>query len=454
MHGTIPYKLVRRHPRACAIAGLAVSVSLSGAIGACGSDSSPSSTEDAGSIVIQRPDGDTAANSRPVISAGAKHVCAIGNAGTLRCWGSNKKGELGNPMAQDLADGGYTFDDQPVGLPMSASVGAVARVASGSGVDYNSTCAVLTNGQVQCWGDDGAGALGRGDTSASAASRPHPEAMAVVGMPSSESVATNSTFSCAVSLGRVRCWGHNAQHTMWTSTGADGTFRSPVDIALPEQHTATQLALGQEHACVVLDDARVACWGNNGSGQLGVAVTTTPISQPGIVPSLNGVAEVAGGELTTCVRMVAGQVQCFGSNEYGLLGREVDQTALASDAQPAAVHLPPGSVVTQLAMGYTHACALLSDGSVWCWGVNYYGELGSGQIDGTSGTFQPRTSGTPLKVQGLPTTAVQVSAGNEFTCAVLLDNSVMCWGDDFWGDLGQGTPGGSAPHPVPAKVKF
>jgi len=445
------YRSFRGGVRACVLMGIAGSLA-SGAIAACGSDSG-SPPADAGTDgllwnpppVLDAGDG----GLRPMVSAGGKHACVILEGNSVRCWGSNEQGELGNPPVQDLVDGGYSFDKSPVASPTPASVGQAISLASGTGLYHNATCAISASGQVQCWGDDTNGALGRGDTSVSNANRPHPEALPVVALPPSEQVATNSSFSCAVSSGRVRCWGYNESVSMWTNTA--GTYRSPVDITLPQQRTALKLAMGQYHVCSLLDDATVACWGANAAGQLGVPPTSSPNPQPTIIPSLSGVAEVGAGQGTTCVRTVGGQIECFGTNDNGLLGRELDQHALPGSSEPAAVHLPSGSIAIQLATGFMHACALLSDGSVWCWGANHLGELGSGQVQ--QGKMNPPASPTPVKVQGLPTTAAYVSAGNETTCAVLSDRSVMCWGDGLYGGLGK-TPGDSSPQPVPTMINF
>ncbi|WP_394821069.1 RCC1 domain-containing protein [Pendulispora albinea] len=383
--------------------------------------------------------------------AAGSHVCAILDDDTVRCWGGNQRGQLGNPQVTNLPDGGYAFDDRTVTRPQIASVGKVTQISTGG----MSTCALLPDAQVHCWGDDLGGELGRGDAGAQDRQRPHPEHGPVTALGAAEQVALKGGLVAAIRGGHLYAWGPNEYYYDFRGTNPNPWLRSPVEIPIPTGRSAKQLALGSDHGCVVLDDATLACWGTNSEGQLGTPLVPVPerkwwkSSKATTVPSLSGVAEVAAGDGTTCVRMVSGQVQCFGGNRYGLRGRGMAPDASAPDPEtdriPAPiVGLPIGVEVAQVAMGWQHACVLLADGTVWCWGNSSYGELGK---PGTRG------SDKPVKVEGLPKPATYVITGDRVTCALLSDRSVMCWGDNRSGALGQGTTDEER-HDQPVQVHF
>ena len=449
MMGQVRYALSGRHARAMVLAVFGGCLYVA----ACGDsgDSDPSASDagDEGLPIKEPPPiGHDAGLVRPLVVAGQAHVCAILEDDSLRCWGRNAGGQLGNPQVVVQSDGGYTFDTTTVARPAPAAVGNVVSVAPSTGTSaaidqyqFGTTCAILLDGHVQCWGDDTLGALGRGDASANVSLRPHPEPFAVIDLPISDQIATNGRLSCSVGGGHVRCWGENDLGIMLPGIGPTEQ-RSPVDIVLPEGRTAKQISLGRIHACVLLDDGGVACWGGNYSGQLGYQNPdgSHENSMPTIVSSLLSIMEIQASGETTCAREQFGRVFCFGSSQNGaLLGR--GPADAGNDYSPAEIVLPPESFVTQLSMGYDHACVLLRDGAVWCWGENALGALGDAVV--------PR-SGTPLKVE-LSEPAISVAAGENFTCAVLNNRRVVCWGSNVDGALGQGAVDVS-PHPVPMPV--
>ncbi|WP_394840475.1 RCC1 domain-containing protein [Pendulispora rubella] len=430
-------------------------------IAACGSDSGDASLDastDRG-VIIQPPDQDDPivdpATLRPIVITGVDYACAILEDRSVRCWGSNADGQLGNPQIADLPDGGYTFDSRPVAFPQRAAITEVGTLSSGGlvfppfGTDVQTGCAVRSDKHVHCWGSDESAALGRGSASedANLSKRPHPEPQPVTGLPPSEQVVTSGYFSCALSTLAVRCWGGNDDDNKW-SANSPKKVTSPVEIALPSRRSAKQLAIGTSHICALLDDAHVACWGSNLSGQLGTSAAS-PNPTPTVVPGIENVVELKAASGITCVRTVAGEVQCWGANGNGRLGRGPMDASQSST--PAPVALPEGSRARQISVGEHHVCAILQDRTVWCWGNNELGGLGSGNTDGK--TMVPSESSIPIAVQGLPTGALYVSVGGGFTCATLADYSVTCWGSNRFGTLGRGTID-TSPHPEPARVNF
>jgi alpha-tubulin suppressor-like RCC1 family protein len=182
---------------------------------------------------------------------------------------------------------------------------------------------------------------------------------------------------------------------------------------------------GSVSACAIRPDTSAACWGENSTGQLGDG-TTTRRSSPATVRGLAGVTELALSQEASCALRDDGSVWCWGYNGLGQLG---DGT-FTGRLDPTPVTSLSG--VVDLSAGRFHTCALLDDGTVWCWGDNYGGQLGDG-------TFEMRN--LPVRVQGIATIATAVVVGNQagHSCAVLADTTAACWGDNDFGQVGDGT---------------
>ncbi len=266
--------------------------------------------------------------------------------------------------------------------------------------------------------------------------------------PGAVSLALGDDHSCArLHSGAVRCWGRGELgelgHASTTNIGdtPDTLALNAADIELGGK--AVELAAGGRHTCARLEDNSLRCWGDNSSGQLGYG-HTDPIGDDetpdaaGAVPVGEPVVHVAAGGLHTCVLLESGMVKCWGDSESGQLGKGAI-TDLGDD-EPADTITPFDVAedldVTMLAAGDQHSCALLSDGSVNCWGRNTSGQLGLGNTM----EVVDATMSVPVKLMG--TVAEQLSAGTEFTCAQVLVNMqslVQCWGFGDSGRLGYGT---------------
>jgi alpha-tubulin suppressor-like RCC1 family protein len=275
-------------------------------------------------------------------------------------------------------------------------------------------------------------------------------------------VAVGGGRSCAILSGGVlKCWGYIGSFLGIGSDSPHGTAPNtmgdklpPVDLGTGK--TAIQVSVGYTHTCVLLNDGKVKCFGGNYYGQLGLGDTMERGEAPNEMGDhLPGVdlgtgktaVAVAAGYGQSCAVLNDGSVKCWGGGEWGALGLgdSIDRggkPGQMGDNLPA-VDLGTGKTAIAINAGsgsaayYDHTCAVLRDGGLKCWGSNVEGELGQG--DRTFRGNKPNQMGDNLPPIDLGTgrTAVMVSAGYVFTCAVLDDHSVKCWGSGDETGLGR-----------------
>ncbi|HEY3821388.1 MAG TPA: hypothetical protein VGL81_29680 [Polyangiaceae bacterium] len=354
------------------------------------------------------------------VAEGEFHSCALMADGSVQCWGDNSDGELGN--------GTTTNSSTPVAV--SGLSGATAIAAS-----VYDTCALVSNGTVECWGDNQYGELGDGTSTNS--STP----VAVSGLSGVVAIAAGSFNTCALlSDGTVECWGLASLGGLGdgTTSGPDacgGYPCSTTPVAVSNLTGVKAIAAGNGHACALLSDGTVQCWGYNFYGELGNGTSTNPTT-PVAVSALSGATAIAAGGYETCALVSGGTVECWGSNPHGELG----SGAIGSDSCGGSPCSTTPQVVAGLSgvtavgvgnssAGPEYACALLSNGTVECWGDNYDGELGNGTTT---------TSTSPVPVSEL-TGVTAVSVGGYQTCAIRPGASEECWGFNGDGELGDGT---------------
>lgn len=316
------------------------------------------------------------------ITSGLNHTCAALKNGTVRCWGRNEHAQLGNGTTENST--------APVTLPSQVfGVSQVTQLAGGS----THTCALSANGSVKCWGQNDFYAAG-------GRFKPQQVPIDIVGLSSGVvKITSGNQFSCALmNNGIVKCWGSIDGVTDW-----GGLKAAPIDIPLNKK--AIAVAAGFQHACAVLDDGQVACWGNNGYGETGI-----PVGSGGnaieIVAGIRDAVGISAGKYETCAIIRGGSVSCWGLNANGQLGNNSFENSFT----PVPVKGLPGPVVALDVAKHTeyyaagprwfggHACALIDNGTVWCWGNNTYGQLGDG-------TFS-QSRAVPVTVKGLDTARV------------------------------------------------
>ncbi len=335
------------------------------------------------------------------IGAGSRHSCALLTNGAVKCWGGNINNQLGNGNAFVLE----LTPDSVSGL--SAGVTAIA-------VGAEHGCATAAGGAAKCWGYNKEGQLGNGTTVTPLVPVP------VSGLSSAAAgVGAGLEHSCAVTnAGAVKCWGANSRGQLGDSTTTDR--HTPVNVA-GLGSGVTSVAAGWSHTCALTKAGAAKCWGSNDRGELGsgTGFSKVPVDVVGLS---SGVSDIALGDRHTCAVTVGGVVKCWGRNFEGQLGDGTKENR-ATPVKTAA--LSSGAVA--VAAGSEHGCAVTSGGGVKCWGKNTHGQLGDG-------TQTDRL--IPVSVSGLKSGVIAITAGAAHTCALTSTGSVMCWGSNWRGQLG------------------
>ena len=220
----------------------------------------------------------------------------------------------------------------------------------------DSTCVLLDNGTAMCWGDNLYGQLGDGTTTNQLSPVLIDFSFEFV------DVVTGEYHSCAIiDDGSAMCWGYNVHGQLGDGTNTNSNIS--VVVTLPAGRTATALALGHLHSCAILDNGSAMCWGYNNNGRLGDGTTTNSNIPVAVnLPAGRTATALALGSYHSCAILDDGSALCWGFNGYGQLG---DGTTTESST-PVAVSLPAGRTATALALGNSHSCAILDDGSVHC----------------------------------------------------------------------------------------
>jgi alpha-tubulin suppressor-like RCC1 family protein len=344
--------------------------------------------------------GASRAGIDPSISAGHNTVCTVLATGTMKCWGG--------PGGRPRPDGGVGNSSTPT---LISGIDNATAVATGLGHG----CARFADGSVKCWGGNNVGQLGNSGGANSATP------VAVSGIDSAISVTVGDSYSCALLADKtVRCWGANT----FGQLGNGSTVHSAVPVTVTGLVNVKAIAASRFSACAVLDDGTARCWGQQITAGPTVVSRTTPQVQPGVTDAV----AVSGGSTTeyACFLGNVGTVDCVGPFNPTQIGDDGNAAALPD----VLLRVPDISGAVAMSSGTQQSCAVLAGGSVRCWGAAFSGALGNGV---TSGFF-----GSPVAVSGI-TNAKAVSSGFNFSCALLRDDSVRCWGFNEAGQLGNGT---------------
>jgi alpha-tubulin suppressor-like RCC1 family protein len=327
---------------------------------------------------------------------------------------------------------------------------ACAATAVSAGWDH--ACADLKDGRVACWGADEYGDLGDGSFTGPEQCLYFADMCSwapepVEGITDAIGVAAGEQQSCALlSGGEVECWGEAAE--------IENTA-TPVPIAGVTK--ATAITVGRDFGCALIAGGSVECWGYNSDGDLGDGGSewsindTTGAATSVKVHGITDAIAISAGLYHVCAVLADGNVDCWGSNSDGQLGdgtytgpEECGDEACSTT--PVAVEGITDAIT--VGVGEHQSCAVLASGEVYCWGENSWGQLGDGTSTGPQECYYARCSMTPVKVENL-SGATAVSGGDAHTCATLLIGSVECWGSGGSGQLGAGPSIFNSDTPVP-----
>lgn len=351
---------------------------------------------------------------KSTLSIGGYSVMALKPDGTVWDWGYNYYGNLGNGTTTTT---GCLCIPTPVQVSnLSGSIG----VAEGA----DQTVALKSDGTVWDWGYNAFGQLGNGTVANSSVP------VQVSGLSAATAIASGGDFSMALkSDGTVWAWGYNASGQL----GDGNTINSSVPVQVSGLTGVTAIATGVYSAYALKSDGTVWAWGYNQDGELGNGgsggKSTTPVQVSGLtgVTAVTAVATGSNNEHGMALKS-DGTVWAWGNGLSGQLGNGTTTSSTIP------VEVSGLSGVTAIAAGDAHSLALKSDGTVWAWGYNYEGELG----DGTTNTAGCGCVTTPVQVSGL-TSAVAISAGLQDSAALKSDGTVWEWGDNLYGEAGNGT---------------
>ena len=307
-----------------------------------------------------------------MISSGSAHTCAILDDGSVSCWGRNSVGQLG--------DGTTTHRNTPTQITSLGEGRTAVMISSGS----VHTCAILDDGSVSCWGgNEYNGQLGDG----SMENQYRPTQTANLGEERTAiAISSGQAHTCAIlDDGNVSCWGSNGAGQL--GLGHTDSRSTPTQITnFSESRIAISIATGWSSTCVILDDGNVSCWGDNGLGAIGDGTQeqrNNPTQTSSLGEGRTAIA-IAADRSQVCVILDNGYVSCWGDNVWVSDDDFVESTnnsMLNSDflTVPHIVHeilISHDLNASEISAGPNHVCVILENSSVICWGSNYFGQQG------------------------------------------------------------------------------
>jgi alpha-tubulin suppressor-like RCC1 family protein len=343
------------------------------------------------------------------VKVGYYNTCGIRSDNALLCWGNNVFFEAALQYGNTPQQVGTATDWQAISLSSEGIIGLRA------------------GGAAYAWGGNDEGQLGL------------PAAFEIVDPTELASPATSwsqissgNLHSCGIANGQTYCWGAIADG--YLGNGVTTSLYSPAKIG-GDHFTA--LAGDGFDMCGLRDDGALMCWGPAGGIGFG---NTDPVWAPTRLGTETWTA-VAGGHTrfgpTSLCAIRGGTPYCWGDNSTGELG--IGNT-ISPQLTPVAMHVPPGSQWTEIAISSAHTCAIQSGGTLWCWGANDAGQLGTGATTGNLVT-EPTA---PLPGTWLHVAVTSYGVPGSMTCGIKTDHTLWCWGQD--------QPPATTRHLVPTQI--
>lgn len=348
------------------------------------------------------------------VAAGNGHTCGIKSNDSLWCWGWNGSGQIG--------DNSTTQRNAPTAI---SGGGTWKYVGLGRHYSENHTCGIKTDNSLFCWGANSQGKLGDNTTT----NRLTPTAV-VGGKPWSSVSPGGYYHTCGIDTQKsLNCWGHDSSYPVLGVVDNRKNYKIPILVSGNDVWTDLAVAglYGEQFSCGIKSGGSLWCWGWNMDylgNLLGIGATEQTV--PTLVTGGGSWTKIDAGHYSLCGIKTDGSLLCWGTNYYGNLG---DGTFVDRGAPTQITESGPW--IDLSISGYygdETVCAIKQDGTLWCWGYNGEGQIGNGTT--TESEFPTQVSGGG--------TWKQVAVGKTHTCGLKSDNTLWCWGENY-AAFGDGT---------------
>jgi alpha-tubulin suppressor-like RCC1 family protein len=333
------------------------------------------------------------------IASGNNHSCGILSSGTLKCWGSNEFGQLGDGTTENRSS--------PVTIDPGTSY---VKVAAGA----FHTCGITSLSNLKCWGRNNYGQIG--DKTTTTKLTP----VTIDGTIKYSTINTLSNFNCGItSTGALKCWGHNSEGQLGDATRTNKLAPTRIDSTLLYAHIST----GHVHSCGLTTDKRLRCWGSNIDRQFGDGTTTSSLAPKTIVTNSTSLGIIAD-ESSTCLLSSQAALTCSGKSP-GFTNIYLDTGYTYLD-----------SSFTYKAIDFSRAlrCGIASDSSLRCKGEADIVHLGKPSENWVYPALKDLKD--DLIIEAGP--YAMIAIGSKHSCALTSSGEVKCWGDNSFGQLGIG----------------
>jgi alpha-tubulin suppressor-like RCC1 family protein len=349
----------------------------------------------------------TISTFRHTYSSGYATTCGVTTTGTGYCWGGNSNGTVGDGSTTQrttptLVSGGYTWQTIQVG--------------------WIDVCGLTTSGAIYCWGNNSAGEGGAGNTTQ------HSSPTLVTGGYTWASLSVGDQSACGVTTSNVGyCWGAN-----WNGQIGNGNTTSQSSPTLISgSHSWSQISTGENGACGVTTTGVGYCWGAGGNGQLGSGGTPGQQTSPIAVSGGYTWSQIAEGSASACGVTTSGTGYCWGYNNNGQLGNNSLTQSTTPSAISGNINFSSITAAANNTSSQDTMCGLSVGGIAYCWGYNANNQIG----DRTTTTRQVPVAVVWVNVN----TTTNVAPGGRTSCAIRNGGIAYCWGDNSYGQLGNGS---------------